>query len=708
MNMRSVPASTVAFRPNRRIQYASLAILLLSPLTACTGSEEHHPPPTRREAVTDVLHGVEIVDHYRWLEVQQSPETRAWIDAQNEFTHSLLDPLLVVPEIQKRLTELLRVDDQSMPVERAGRYFSFKKKSDQDLQVLCMRQGVDGEDQVLIDPHPLSADHTTTIGLSGISQDGKLLAYGVRQGGLDEIEIRIREVDSGNDLPDRLPAGLYRSLAFTHDNQGFYYGLHDRQKGVRIRHHKLGEDRANDKEVFGEDYGPDKWISVEVSDNGRYVLYAVRHGWGRSELYVQDLKSKAPIRTLVNDIDAAFATEFAGDVLLAQTDWDAPKRRIMAIDLGKPAAEWKQVIAETDDAIEDFSAAGGKIFVHYLHDVSSQIKIFSAEGKPLGEVPLPGAGSSNSPRGRWDNAEAFYEFESYTQPPVIYRLDTASGKASAWKSSRVPFDPAPFETKQVWYASKDGTKVPMFLIHKAGLNLDGNNPTMLYGYGGFNVSLVPRFRSSFAVWIERGGVLAVPNLRGGGEFGEAWHRAGMLQNKQNVFDDFIAAAEWLIGNKYTQPSRLAIQGGSNGGLLVGAAMTQRPELYHAVLCTFPDLDMVRYYQFENNNKPALLEYGNAGDPEQFKFLHAYSPYQRVKEGTNYPAVLLTSGDADTRVPPLQARKMAAVLQHATASGRPVMLLYDTKAGHSGGKPLSKIVEDQSLEIAFLVSQTGLN
>jgi prolyl oligopeptidase len=701
-------ASRQSCRPNRRIESAVLAILLLSQLVACTGTEEHRPPPTRREAVTDKMHGVEIVDHYRWLEDQQSPETRAWVEEQNQFTHSVLDAVPVVSEVRKRLTELLRIDDQSMPVERAGRYFFFRKKAEDDLSVLCMRQGLDGEDQVILDPHPLSPDHTTTVSLSGISRDGKLLAYGVRQGGLDEIEVLIRDVDSGEDLPDRLPAGLYRSLSFTGDNQGFYYGLHDRSRGVRIYHHKLGDDRANDSEVFGEGYGPDKWISVQVSDNGRYVVYAVRHGWGRSELYAQDLKSKSPLRTLVNDIDAAFATEFAGDILLAQTDWDAPKRRIMAMDLSKPASEWKQVIPEAENAIQDFSAAGGKIFVHYLRDVTSQIKIFSAGGKPLGEVPLPGAGSSSSPRGRWDNAEAFYEFESYTQPGVIYRLDTASGKSSEWQRSPAPFDPAPFETKQVWFTSKDGTNVPMFLIHKAGVSLDGNNPALLYGYGGFNVSLVPRFRSSFAVWIERGGVLAVANLRGGGEFGEQWHRAGMLENKQNVFDDFIAAAEWLIENKYTQPSRLAIQGGSNGGLLVGAAMTQRPELYQAVLCTFPDLDMVRYYQFENNNKPALLEYGNAGDPMQFEFLCKYSPYQNVTEGTEYPAVLLTSGDADTRVPPLQARKMAAALQHATASARPVMLLYDTKAGHSGGKPLSKVVEDQSLEIAFLITQTGVN
>ena len=333
------------------------------------------------------------------------------------------------------------------------------------------------------------------------------------------------------------------------------------------------------------------------------------------------------------------------------------------------------------------------------------VRIFSGEGKPLGSLALEGAGSTNAPRGLGDG-DAFYEYESYTEPPVVYRYDVASGH-ECLGTFRRPIRRLKFETKQVWFNSKDGTRVPMFIVHRSGLKLDGSNPTLLYGYGGFNVSLVPGFRPSAAVWIEHGGVFAVPNLRGGGEFGEAWHRDGMLEKKQNVFDDFIAAAEWLIANKYTQPSRLAIQGGSNGGLLVGAAMTQRPELYRAVLCTFPDLDMVRYYQFENNNKPALLEYGNAADPAQFKFLYAYSPYQRVKEGTEYPAVLLTSGDADTRVPPLQARKMAAVLQWATKSEGPVLLLYDTKAGHSGGKPLSKVVEDQALEIAFLMSQTGL-
>jgi prolyl oligopeptidase len=351
--------------------------------------------------------------------------------------------------------------------------------------------------------------------------------------------------------------------------------------------------------------------------------------------------------------------------------------------------------------------AGGKLFVQYLHNVTSQVRIFSIEGQPEGEVSLPGLGSAGPPRGRWTSSEAFFSFVSHTTPQTSYRYDVSTRTAEVWSRAEVPFESSRFEVQQVWYPSKDGTRIPMFLVHRRGLKPDGNRPTLLYGYGGFNVSLTPAFSSTAALWVEQDGVYAVANLRGGGEFGEEWHRAGMLAKKQNVFDDFIAAAEWLIKNGYTNPARLAIQGGSNGGLLVGAALTQRPELFRAVLCEFPDLDMVGYHRFEYKNPPALLEYGNAADPAQFKYLYAYSPYQHVKPQTRYPAVLLVTGDADTRVPPLQARKMTARLQAATASDRPILLLYDTKAGHSGGKPLSRQIEDQALEMAFLFQELGM-
>jgi prolyl oligopeptidase len=359
------------------------------------------------------------------------------------------------------------------------------------------------------------------------------------------------------------------------------------------------------------------------------------------------------------------------------------------------------------DAIQSISVIGGKLFVNYLHNVTSRIAILSLEGKPLGEVALPSSGSAGI-FGRWDRDEGILSFSSYTTPNSVYRYSASTGKRDLWFRNPIPFDSERYVMEQVWYSSKDGTRVPMFLVHRRGLKPDGQTPTILYGYGGFNVSLTPNFNTTAAWWIEHGGVYAVANLRGGGEFGEAWHKAGMLGNKQNVFDDFIAAAEWLIANKYTNSQKLAIWGGSNGGLLVGSVLTQRPELFRAVICDHPDLDMVRYYKFtRNNNPPALLEYGNAEDPAQFKFLYAYSPYQHVQSGTRYPAVLITSGDADTRVPPEQARKMAARLQADTTSGSPVLLLYDNKAGHSGGRPFSQVVDELSLKLSFLASQLGM-
>lgn len=665
------------------------------------------PPASRVDNFREVLHGVEIIDPYRWLEEQDSPETRAWIDAQNKYTHSLLDALPSRPLIQKRLSELLRVDVVTMPFEQGGRYFLSKKRATDDLFILYVRQGLNGKDEVLIDPHTLSPDHTTDIGLLDISSDGKLIVYSIRRGGQDETELRVMDVDKRKDV-DQLPHALYRGVSLKRDGSGFYYNLQRRATGLRVMYHAIGTDSSKDVEVFGKGYGPDKWVNGTVSEDGKYLLFGVQHGWARSEVYVQKLPD-GPIQTIANDIDAQFNAWFAGDQLVMQTDWQAPNKRIVVVDLNDPAREkWRTIIPEDRDAIAGFSLVGGKLFVSYLHNVATQIKIFNLDGKPLGEVSLPGLGSASGIGGRWDSNEAFFGFRSFVTPQTIYRYDVQTGKTELWAQPKVPFKSDEFEVRQVWYSSKDGTKVPMFLVHKKGLQPDGKRPVLLYGYGGFNVSQTPRFNSSAAVWAEQGGVFALANIRGGGEFGEAWHKAGMLDKKQNVFDDFIAAADWLIKNKYTNPSRLAIQGGSNGGLLVGAALTQRPDLFQAVLCEFPDLDMVGFYRFKNNNPPALLEYGNASDPAQFKYLYAYSPYQKVKPGEKYPAVLFTTGDQDTRVPPLQARKMTARLQAASTSGKPVLLLYDTKAGHAGGRPLSKIIDDVSLELAFLFWQLGMD
>jgi prolyl oligopeptidase len=684
------------------------AIIIIDATKAETQTE-NDPPVSRRQTVRDILHGVEIIDDYRWLEDQQSPETRAWINDQNSYSHSHLDGLSFRPDIKERLATLMAVDQVGRPYERRGRFFVWKKLASDDLWTLFWRDGLDGKDNVLVDPHGLSDDHTTSITLEDISEDGTLVAYGVRRGGEDEIEIWIKDVASGDVLPDRLPRGLYNNFDFANDNSGFYYAARDRTTGTRVRYHEMGGSPAEDIEIFGEGFHPDMWISAWLSGSGRYLLFYVAHGWASSEIYFKDVKNNGPVRAVATGMDASFEPGTAGDRLVIQTDWQAPNRRIMAVDLDKPdRIDWKEIVPEGSNSIESFSLAGGRLFVHTLHNVTSRIEMFDLDGRSLGKLKLPGMGSASEPRGRWESNTAFYGFESFTTPWTVYHYDIPSGATEPWMNDAIPFDGSGFDVKQVWYESKDGIQVPMFLVHKTGLELNGRQPTLLYGYGGFNVSLTPRFRPMWAVWVERGGVFALANLRGGGEFGEAWHKAGMLDKKQNVFDDFIAAAEWLIDNNYTMSQKLAIQGGSNGGLLVGAAMTQRPELYRAVLCQFPDLDMVRYYQFENNNPPALAEYGDASNPEHFEFLRKYSPYQNVRTGTKYPAVLLTTGDADTRVPPLQARKMTAVLQHATASDHPIFLLYDEKAGHAGGVPFKKRVDDLSLELAFLCWQLGVD
>ena len=665
-------------------------------------------PHTRQDNIADTLHGNIIIDSYCWLEDQGSPETRAWIEEQNRYTHQLLDNLPYIKYLKKRLNELSRIDKMASPSQRGNKYFVWKKRAADEMWILYIREGINGKDQVLIDPHELSPDHTSNISIKDISGDGKLLLYGIRKGGEDETDIRLMDISSRKDLPDRLPRALYYGATLKPDGSGFYYSLHNRKTGGRIWYHKIGSDSSQDIEIFGAGYGPEQGIGASVSDDGRYLLLTVWHGWSKSEIHIQDLSTENPIKAVVTDIDARFIPEFAGDQLIIQTDWQAPNGRILVIDLKDPEPDkWQEIIPEANDAIESFSTVGGKIFVNYLHNVSSLVKIFKLDGTADGEIKLSGICTLRGPWGRWNSNNAFYDISSFTQPRATYSFNIENGKSEFWTRDAVPFNAEAYEVNQIWYDSKDGTSIPMFLVHKKNLELSGKNPTLLYGYGGFNVSIKPQFSTRNALFVENGGVYALANIRGGSEFGEEWHRAGMLENKQNVFDDFIAAAEWLIEEQYTNPSKLAIRGGSNGGLLVGTCLTQRPDLYQAVLCEYPDLDMIGYYRFENNNPPALLEYGDASNPDHFEFLYKYSPYQNTRKGTDYPAVLFTTGDADTRVPPLQARKMTARLQYATISDRPILLLYDTKAGHSGGKPLGKWIEDTSLEMGFLFWQLGM-
>ena len=686
---------------------ALLSVLFaFSPLTI---AQQSAPPPTRRYDVTEVMHGVTIHDPYRWLEDQNSPETRAWINAQNEYSRSILKKLAGRGQISRRLGELMKVDDVQVPLERNGRYFFRRRGAEQDLYIIYMRQGATGKDEVLVDPHPMSADHSVSVDIRGASPDGTLLAYGIRRGGADETEVRFLNVSTRKPLPDSLPRARYFDVSFLPDNSGLYYSMMG-DKAPHVRFHKLGTDSSHDVEVFGGNYGPSNIILSRVTEDGRYLILHVLYGAAadKTEIFTQDLAHKGPIRPVVQGIDARFFGAPGGDHLYVWTNWKAVNGRVLDVDLRHPAQEsWREAVPQAPDVIDDFEATGGKLMVKYLHNVSSQIRIFAPDGKPEGEITFPTLGTVDRISGRWQGREVFFDFSSFHLPPTIYRYDLSSNTKSVWARENVPLDSEKFELQQVWYRSKDGTRVPMFLLSQKGLKPDGATPVLMTAYGGFNLSLAPRFSPEAVLWVEHGGMFALPNLRGGGEFGEQWHRAGMLARKQNVFDDFFAAAEWLIQNHYTTPSRLAIEGRSNGGLLMGAAMTQRPDLYRAIICGYPLMDMLRYQKFLVA-RFWVPEYGSAENAEQFKYLYAYSPYQHVKKGGKYPAVLFETGDSDTRVAPLHARKMTALMQWANASGDPILLHYDTTEGHSEGRPVSKQIEDDTDELSFLAWQLGVN
>jgi prolyl oligopeptidase len=665
------------------------------------------PPATRRDDVQEVLHGVTVSDPYRWLEDQNSPETRSWITAENAYTHAELDRWPGRSALEKRIAELKKVERIQSPLERNGRLFYRRRAADQEQYVIYMRQG-DGPEQVLVDPNPMSADHSTNADIADVSKDGKLLAYMIRSGGRDETDIRVMDVDTRQELPDHLPERDYFDVGFLPDHSGFYYAMM-LDEGPRVRFHKMGTDVASDADVFGQGYAKEAIVIADPTEDGRHLVIVVAHGAAadNTEIWLKDLTNDGPIRPLVNDIKARFLPAPGSDHLFLQTDWQAPRGRVLAVDFANPARDqWKVVVPESDTAIDSVNTAGGKLVVTYVKNASSQVKIFDADGKFVRELKLPALGSVNDLQTKWENKNAYMIYNSFAIPPTVYRVNMDTGEQSVWYQAKVPVDSSKFEVEQVWFQSKDGTRVPMFLVHAKGLRRDGARPTVLGGYGGFSISITPQFSVDAIVLAEHGGVAAEANLRGGGEFGEAWHKAGMLGNKQNVFDDFIAASEWLIQNKYTNPSKLAIEGGSNGGLLVGAALTQRPDLYQAVVCWHPLLDMLRYDKFMEAQF-WVSEYGSANDPEQFKWLYAYSPYQHVKAGTKYPAVLFMTGDGDTRVAPLHARKMAALLQSSTGSDRPILLRYELKAGHSGGRSVTQDIGDSTDSMSFLFWQLGM-
>lgn len=668
------------------------------------------PPPTDRDDVVDTLHGLTLADPYRWLEDQNSPKTRAWIDAQDQYTDSLLEKIPGREAVEQRLSSLMKQDQITAPLVRHGRYFYMQRLATQDLFVIYLREGLNGASQALVDPHPMSADHSTSVSLETVSRDGKLMVYGVRLGGQDEVGLHFFDVDARHDLPDILPHARYSGVAILPDRTGVYY-VRQAAQGPRVYYHRMGANPQADTLIFGQGFGPGDIMGVDLTEDGRYLMITELHGAAprKTEIYLQDLAAHGPVKPLVNDLDAKFFGTLGGDQLFLQTDWKAPRGRVLSVSLASPQRDhWQEIIPEGKGVIDNVSAVGGHLFVNYVEDVSSHLRVFTPQGRLVHQVAFPVMGTAGGVHGEWGGNEAFFEFNSFAVPPTIYRYGLADNRQSVWARVSVPVDPEKIDLSQVWYTSKDGTRIPMFLLRLKSVKPNGALPALLTAYGGFDLSLTPTFSPRAVAFVEQGGVFALANLRGGGEFGEAWHQAGMLGKKQNVFDDFIGAAEWLVANHYTNPSRLAITGASNGGLLMGAMITQRPDLFRAVDCRYPLLDMIRYQDFLVA-RFWVPEYGSAEDARQFKYLLAYSPYQNVKKGVAYPSVLFVTGDGDTRVAPLHARKMTAMLQWASSDlqQRPVLLLYDTKSGHSGGRPLSKDIEEGTQELMYLYWQLGV-
>ncbi len=670
---------------------------------------QQNPPPTAVKIVVDTLHGIPVADPYRWLEDQNSPETRVWIRDQNEYTGKVMQAITGMDKINQRVGQLVNTDYIDVPIERNGRYFVSKRMVGQQQCIIYVREGLSGEDHALLDPHGLSEDQSVVAEIGDVSKDGKLLAYLIRKGGEDENEIHFKDVESGLDLPDSLPRALYFGVSINADNSGFYYVRVD-EKGGCVFYHEFGTDFDADPLIFGGNYGPSEYIEAYLCEDRKYLYIGVHYGSSgtRTDVYFADVINNGPVTKVIAGIEAGFFGQIVDDKMYIRTNHNAPNWCVWLADLSNPSIEnWTPIIKETEKAVlEGFSLVGGRIFVRYIENVSSHVKVFEPDGSFVREMELPSLGSVDGIYGQWSADEGFFVFSSYHIPETIYRMIPQTGEYTEWAKPDIPLESDDVTVKQVWYNSADGTRIPMFLAYRNGVNLDGNNPTLLAGYGGFNISLLPSFKHSYAFWIDAGGVLAIPSLRGGGEFGEKWHQDGMLDKKQNTFDDFIAAAGWLIDNNYTNPSKLAIRGGSNGGLLVGATVNQRPDLFKAVVCTYPLLDMVRYHKFLMGPY-WISEYGSADSAEQFEYIRKYSPYHNVKSGGNYPTVLFVTGDYDTRVAPLHARKMTALLQASTGSDNPVLLWYDTKIGHAGSTSVSKEIEEVSVQMGFLCWQLGL-
>lgn len=679
------------------------------------------PPKAKVAPVEDTVQGHKIVDPYRYLEKSDDPDTKQYVEQEMGYTRSLLDPLPGRDQINARLSQLLTIGTIGTPQMGGKYYFYTRRNGNQNQPVLYVRESLNGTDRVLVDANQLAADGTVALDWWFPAEDGKYVAYGTSASGSEESTLRIVESATGKVLPDTIERTRFASVAWTKDSSGFYYTRHPKKGDVpageevyhvRVFYHALGSDPAKDPLIFGEGRNPQDIPGVGLSEDGRWLLITVFEGWTKTEMYLQDLQSNTPPVEMTTGKNFLYSADFFKGKLYITTNEDAPRYRVFVADATNPKREnWKELIPETDAVLQGVGVTGGKLFAQYEHNATSELKLFGLDGKKLADVALPALGDVVSIGGKWDRNEVFFGFQSFTVPPSIYRYDLAERKSALWAKVDAPsIDPAAYDVEQVWYKSKDGTKVPMFIVRKKGIAKNGKNPTLLTGYGGFNISLKPNFNRSMYLWMEHGGIFAVANLRGGAEFGEDWHRAGMLGNKQNVFDDFIAAGEYLIAQKYTDRDHLAIEGGSNGGLLMGAMITQRPDLFRAVVCAVPLLDMLRYQNFQIA-KLWVPEYGSADDPKQFEWLYAYSPYHHVKPGVEYPAILFMTADTDTRVDPMHAKKMAALMQAEAKNGsskeRPILLRIETKAGHGQGKPVTKQIEENTDMYSFLFWQLGV-
>jgi prolyl oligopeptidase len=679
-------------------------------------------PATHRDDLVDDLHGSQVADPYRWLEDDTRPEVTAWMDAEDDYARAQLAALPGRERIAARLKEVFYYDALGAPTHRKGRYFYTRKLASQEKSIVYWKLGKAGAEQVLLDPNGWSTDGSA--GLKGWwpSRDGKLVAYSKSEHNSDETVTYVRDVDAGKDRPEVIPGTKYSGMSWTPDGKGFYYTwvpplsdqvtVADRPGFAEVRYHAMGSDPAKDPIVRPATGNPETFLGGWISWDGRWLLASVQHGWNSSDVYFRDLHAKGKAaetwHTLVEGVPALFDVTVWKDRFYVNTNDGAPRYKVYKVDPAHPErAKWAEVVPQSDAVLESLSVVGDRLVLTYLRNASSELEVRSLEGKPVRKVALPGIGTTGGIGGNPDEDTGYFGFTSFTEPSVVYETSLKTGAVSEWSRVALPIDTSGLVTEQVRFPSKDGTELSMFLIHKKDAKKDGTNPVVLYGYGGFNVSLTPGFSSARMVWLELGGMYAIPNLRGGGEYGEDWHKDGMLLKKQNVFDDYIASARYLIDQKWTSPEHLAIYGGSNGGLLVGAAMTQAPELYKAVVCAVPLLDMVRYHLF-GSGKTWIPEYGSAEDPEQFKALYAYSPYHHVDEGKRYPALLMLSADHDDRVDPMHARKFVAQVQHVMPSGQPpVLLRIEKNAGHGGADLVKQQVEQGADLYAFLAAQLGL-